>query len=247
MAEQQRIHPVDVEAPLPSAPPAPPSLAALEKSDSTGERPTIQVAPSRPPKKKRRSFCCCCCTLLAIVLLVLVLVVSATAGVLYVVFDPKIPKYSVDRLRVSGFSVRSDMTVDATFDVTVTARNPNKEIGIYYRDGSDLSAWYAGERLCTGSFPAFYQGHRNTTVVHVLLTGETRMGSELLAELLQQQQQTGKIPLTVRGDVPVSVRVGKMKLWKMTFQIRCNLVVNSLSTSDDISVRSNSCQLKLKR
>ncbi|XP_065050027.1 NDR1/HIN1-like protein 6 [Musa acuminata AAA Group] len=250
MAEQQRIHPVDVEAPLPSAPPAPPSLAALEKSDSTGERPTIQVAPSRPPKKKRRSFCCCCCrclccTLLAIVLLVLV--VSATTGVLYVVFDPKIPKYSVDRLRVSDFSVRSDMIVDATFDVTVTARNPNKEIGIYYRDGSDLSAWYAGERLCTGSFPAFYQGHRNTTVVHVLLTGETRMGSELLAELLQQQQQTGKIPLTVRGDVPVSVRVGKMKLWKMTFQIRCDLVVNSLSTSDDISVRSNSCQFKLKR
>ncbi|CAD5188878.1 unnamed protein product [Musa acuminata subsp. malaccensis] len=170
MAEQQRIHPMDVEAPLPSAPPATPSLAALEKSDSTGERPTIQVAPSRPLKKKRRSFCCCCCTLLAIVLLVLV--VSATAGVLYVVFDPKIPKYSVDRLRVSGFSVRSDMT---------------------------------------------------------------------------QQQQTGKIPLTVRGDVPVSVRVGKMKLWKMTFQIRCDLVVNSLSTSDDISVRSNSCQFKLKR
>lgn len=250
MAEQQRIHPVDVEAPLPSAPPAPPSLTALEKSDSTGERPTIPVAPSRPPKK-RRSFCRCCCRCLCCTLLAIVLLVAATAGVLYVVFDPKIPKYSVDRIRVSGFSARSDMTVDATFDVTVNARNPNKEIGIYYRDGSDLSAWYAGERLCTGSFPAFYQGHRNTTVLHVLLTGETRMWSELLAELLpqqqQQQQQTGMIPLTVGGDVPVSVRVGKMKLWKMTFQIRCNLVVNSLSTSDDISVRSNSCQFKLKR
>ncbi|RWW89151.1 hypothetical protein BHE74_00001873 [Ensete ventricosum] len=245
MVEQQRIHPVLVEAPSPSAPQASPTLlAALEKSDSTGERPTIPVAPARPPKKRRR-FYRCCCTLLAIILL-LVLVVAATAGVLYVVFDPKIPEYSVDRLRVSGFAVRSDRTVSATFDVTVTARNPNKEIGIYYRDGSDLSAWYAGERLCTGSLPAFYQGHRNTTVLHVLLTGETRMGSELPAELLLQQQ-TGMIPLAVRGDVPVSVRIGKMKLWKMTFQVRCNLVVNSLSTGDDVSIRSNSCKFKLKR
>ncbi|WOL18216.1 NDR1/HIN1-like protein 6 [Canna indica] len=249
MAEHQRIHPVaDVESPPPSAPAAPPSLAAPEKS---GEQypplpqRTVPVAHSRPPKKRRSCCCrCLCWTLLAIV--ILVVAIAATAGVLYLIFDPKLPKYSVDRLGISNFTVDSNMTtISATFNVTVTARNPNKRIGIYYKEGSELSTWYNDERLSSGSFPAFYQGHRNTTVLHVSLAGETQIGSKLLTEL-QQQQQTGMIPLEVNGEVPVRVKFGSLKLKKVTFKVRCNLVVNSLSTGSDISIRSSSCKFKLK-
>ncbi|CAL9042336.1 unnamed protein product [Musa banksii] len=239
MAEPHRVHPVDVESPPPSAPEAPPSLLQQEKAGATAP-----AAHSRPPRKRRSRCCTCLCwSLLAIVILIVVIAVAA--GVLYLVFRPKIPKYSVDRLAVSSFAVDDNATVAVTFNVTVTARNPNRRIGIYYQGGSDLSAWYTDERLCTGSFPAFYQGHRNTTVLHVLLAGEAKIGSELLTELLQQQQ-TGTIPLAVRGVVPVRVKLGKLKLWKVRFKVRCSLVVNSLSASGDVSIRSSSCKFKLK-
>lgn len=143
MAEYQRIHPVDVESPTPSAP------AVLSPDFSGGEKQappqrTVPVAPLPPPKRRRSCFCrCMCWTLLAFV--VLVVAVAATAGILYLVFNPKLPKYSVDRLRISNFTIGLNNTITTTFNVTVTARNPNKKIGIYYDDGSDLSSWYHSE------------------------------------------------------------------------------------------------------
>ncbi|XP_074579814.1 NDR1/HIN1-like protein 6 [Curcuma longa] len=243
MAEYQRIHPVSVESPPPSAP------AALSPVFSSGEKQappqrTLPGAPLPPPRRRRSCCCrCMCWTLLTVV--VLVVAVAATAGILYLVFDPKLPKYSVDRLRISNFTIDLNNTITATFNVTVTARNPNRKIGIYYGDGSHLSSWYNGQQLCAGSFPAFYQGHRNTTVLNVLLTGETQMGSQLVSELLQQQQ-SGMIPLAVRGDVPVRVKFGRLRLRRVTFKVRCALVVNSLTASADISIRSDRCRFRLK-
>ncbi|RWV99761.1 hypothetical protein GW17_00037313 [Ensete ventricosum] len=231
MAEPHRIHPaaVDVEVPLPSR-----SQAAKR-----GENDQQQ------PKSSRRSCCCrcLCCTVLTLV--VLIIAIGATVGILYLAFRPKIPKYSVDRLTLSNFTVDDDTTISATFNVTVTSRNPNRRIGIYYGRGSHLSAWYNGTRLCTGAFPVFYQGHRNTTVVSLLLSGETQLGSGLLRELQQQLQQTGTLLLDFRGGVPVRVKLGRLKLPKVSFKVRCNIVVNSLS-SNSISLRSSHCKFKLK-
>ncbi|XP_008813411.2 NDR1/HIN1-like protein 6 [Phoenix dactylifera] len=244
MAGHQRIHPVDVESPPPSAPRAPLNFSQSEEHDVAGPlQGTIPVAQAKPAKKKRSCCKCLCCTTLTIV--VLIILIGATAGILYLIFDPKIPKYSVDRLSISAFDVDSSMTVRASFNVTVTARNPNKKIGIYYEEGSYLSVRYTDSSLCNGSFPEFYQGHRSTTVLSIIMTGETQLGSGLLTEL-QRQQQTGTIPLLFKGDVPVRVKFGRLKLWKVTFGVRCNLVVNSLSASNQISIKSSSCKFKLK-
>lgn len=252
MADQQKkIYPVDVEAQAPpTAPLVPEGLLRSDKHDPADQqyppyRRTIPVAaPLRPPKKRKRGcLCkCCCWTILSIILLILLF--AATVGILYLVFDPKIPKYSVDRLRITAFNVDpTTLTAHATFGVTVTSRNTNKHIGIYYEDGSKLSVWYSGSNLCSGSFPVFYQGHRNTSVVTVELTGDTQLGSGLWAAL-QQQQQTGSVPLEFYGDVPVRVKLGGLKLRKMTSKVRCDLVVDSLNANNQISIKTSDCKFK---
>ncbi|KAK1303511.1 hypothetical protein QJS10_CPB11g02345 [Acorus calamus] len=138
------------------------------------------------------------------------------------------------------------LTVNAQFDVTVTTRNPNKRIGIYYEDGSHLSVLYDDTVLVKGAFPSFYQGHHNTTVVDVIMTGQTQMGSSLITSL-QAQQQTGTIPLVFKGDVPVRVKFGALKLWKIRFRVTCDLVVNSLTANNKISIRSSKCRFRLKK
>ncbi|XP_068640901.1 NDR1/HIN1-like protein 6 [Aristolochia californica] len=243
MADQQKIHPVDVEAQ--TKPLAPRESFQSEKGDpAAGERyppslrRTIPVSHSKPPKK--RSCCCrCFCWTLSVFLILLVLI-AATGGILYLVFRPKLPKYSVDRLRISDFQVNTDMSVYARFDVTVTARNPNKKIGIYYEKGSNLSVWYTDTNLCSGALPKFYQGHRNTTVLNVALTGQTQIGSTLWTAM-QQQQQTGRIPLKFKGDVPVRVKFGRLKLMKVRFVVSCSLVVDNLSANNPIRIRTSSC------
>ena len=249
MADHQKIDPVvDPEAP-PTEPLVPRGSFRSEKGDPFQHPPdppplqrTIPVIHSKPPKRS----CCCKCMCWTISLLVLLLVIlGAIAGVLYLVFQPKLPKYSVDSLRITDFQLNYDMTLYAKFDMKIKANNPNKKIGIYYEKGGKLSVWYTNTKLCQGSLPEFYQGHQNTTVLNVVLTGQTQYGSTLMTAL-QEQQQKGRIPLDLKVDVPVAIKLGKLKLKKVRFLVECLLVVDSLSANNLISIRASDCRFRLK-
>ncbi|CAM0145822.1 unnamed protein product [Urochloa decumbens] len=250
MADYHRIHPVTVGSPPPSAPPE--QARGKKPSHEQLQLPITAPAPNAaaplppPPRRKRRHSRCCrcvCCTLLVIIILLVAL--GATAGILYLVFRPKIPNFHVDRLTVTRFDVNaSTMTVTDAFDVDVTATNPNKRIGIYY-DGGEVTASFNGTQLCRGDFPTLYQGHRTTVQPRISLTGETRLDSAVAGQLLQQRQ-AGFVPLTVRARVPIRIKFGAIKLWKMTGKANCNLVVDNLQAGSQIRIRSNSCSFKLK-
>ncbi|PIA35369.1 hypothetical protein AQUCO_03500035v1 [Aquilegia coerulea] len=247
MADQQKkIHPVDIEAP-PTTPLMPSDASKSDKGDPAEQYPpirrTIPVIHSKPPKKRG---CCCrffCWTLS--LLLVLIILIAATAGILYLVFQPKLPKYSINRLRISEFRLSQDDSLFATFTVAITARNPNKKIGIYYENGSHINVYYNNIKLTGGSLPKFYQGHENTTVLDVDLSGQTQNANGLLTALTQQQQ-TGSIPLVIKATVPVRVKLGKLKLMKVKPRVRCNLVVDSLTANNLISIRTSSCKFRLR-
>ncbi|PKU74161.1 NDR1/HIN1-like protein 6 [Dendrobium catenatum] len=249
MAEQQKIHPVDLEAanaPKATTPLVPPGATRSDNFNPAAPPPrrSIPVSHSLPPKKRGNCFCrCLCCSLLT--LIIIIIAIAAAAGILYLIFRPKLPSYSVDRLRITAFSIDPNFAARATFDLTVTANNPNKKIGIYYEDGSHLSVLYDDTTLCTGSFPVFYQGHRNKTTVTTVLDGQAQLGSQLFSAL-QQQQQTGSVPLRFKGDVPVKLKLGGLKLWKVTARVRCDLVVNSLTAGNLISLKTSNCKFRLK-
>lgn len=249
MAEHQRIHPVvDVEA-APTAPLVPHGSSVSEKGSPVRplQPPPIEhpvpMTHSWPPKS---GSCCCKCICWTISLLVLLLViVGATAGILYLVFQPKLPSYSVDSLNISSLGLNIDMSLYAEFDVKITAYNPNKKIGIYYKKGGRLSVWYSNTKLCDGALPEFYQGHQNKTVLHLALTGQTQYGSTLM-NAIQEQQQTGRIPLDLKVDAPVAIKLGMMKLKKVRILGECLLVVDSLSANNSISIKASNCRFRLK-
>ncbi|KAM0938765.1 hypothetical protein DsansV1_C22g0171501 [Dioscorea sansibarensis] len=252
--DHQRIHPLDLESSIPSAPLVPRHQTTSEKGPPHSPNPnpnpnppfqrSIPLSHLPPPKRRRSCFCKCLCWSL-LILVLLIVAVAATAGILYWIFDPKLPKYSVNRLTISNFTVNTDLHVYATFNVTVTATNPNKKIGIYYVDGSDLNVFYSGTKLCSGEFPVFYQGHRNTTVMSVLLNGDVIVDTQLVSQLTAQQQ-AGSVPLVFKGKVPVKVKFGALKLWKVTPRVTCDVTVNSLQVGSPISIKTSSCKFKLK-
>lgn len=255
MADQQKIHPVpDVEAPpqtSPTAPLMPQGTSILsDKGNPEEEHPpphtTVPITNSKNPKKKRSRCCRCLCWTLSLLVL-LIVILGIVVGILFLVFRPKLPTYSIDRLDVTRFNLSSvDSSLSASFDVTITARNPNKRIGIYYEGGSRLNVWYAETKLCEGSLPKFYQGHRNTTVLVLPLTGQIQNGTGMLATLQQQQQQSGNIPLRLRVRQPVRIKFGRLKLPEVKFLVRCGIVVDALSANNAISIQSSSCKFRLR-
>ncbi|XP_047312273.1 NDR1/HIN1-like protein 6 [Impatiens glandulifera] len=242
MTDNQKIHPVVHD------PEAPPNIPLVPRGSSRSDQPDggaviIPKYAPLPPPRKRRSCCCkCLCWTFFLIFLILIILGILTA-VFFLVFQPKIPNYSVDRMRITQFNLTNDMNLDASFNVNITAHNPNKKIGIYYENGSHISVWYIGTQLCNGSLPKFYQGHRNTTVLNLILTGQTQNATDLL-QSLQTQQQTGSIPLNLIADVPVRLKVGSLKLMKWEFKARCALDVDSLRADNTISIRSSKCKYR---
>jgi len=95
-AKHQRIHHVhDVKAP--HGPLVPQNIA--KSYDKGIPHLTFLVMHSKPPKR-RRSYCYrfMCWTLS--ILLILIIVIAITIVILYLVFRPKLPKYSVDQLHL---------------------------------------------------------------------------------------------------------------------------------------------------
>ncbi|CAK7338653.1 unnamed protein product [Dovyalis caffra] len=254
MGDNQKIHPaVDVEAPAPTASLVSCGLATSEKGGSSLSqrrppqplRTVPAVMQSSKPSQTTRSCCCKCICWTVGLLVLLLVVVGATAGILYLVFKPKIPNYSVDSLTISDLRLNFDMSLYAKFDVKITANNPNKKIGIYYEKDGLLSVWYTNTKLCQGSIPKFYQGHQNITKLDVSLTGQTQDGNTLM-RALQEQQQTGRIPLDLKIDAPVAIKLGRLKLRKVMILGNCLLVVDSLSTNNRISIKASNCKFRLK-
>lgn len=250
MADHQtKIHPVvDIEAAPPTRPLVPEGSFGSEKGyPAMVHQPQIQrnipLMHSKPPKRKN-CWCKCLCWTISLIL-VLLIAIGATAAILYIIFNPKIPNYSVDNLRISDLRLNFDLSLYAKFNVRITADNPNKKIGIYYEKGSHLTVWYKTTKLCQGTLPKFYQGHQNRTVLNVALTGQNQYGSTLLAAL-QEEQQTGRIPLDLKIDVPVSIKLGKLKMRKVMISGSCMLIVDSLSTNSSISIKASTCKFRPK-
>ncbi|XP_061342955.1 NDR1/HIN1-like protein 6 [Gastrolobium bilobum] len=247
--QKLRVHPAEVEAPpRRTAPLVAPGSSRSEMGSSARRqyhpplRHAMPAIHSTPPK--RGCFCNCICWILSLLVL-LVIILAATAVILYLVFKPKLPSYSIDSLMVSDLRLNFDMTLYAKFDVKITANNPNKKIGIYYEEGGRLRVRYTNTELCEGSLPQFYQGHQNKTVLNVSLTGQVQSGSTLM-KALQEQQQTGRIPLDLKIHAPVAIKLGMLKLRKVRILGECLLVVDSLSSNNQISIKASNCKFKLK-
>lgn len=249
----QRIHPVDVESGTRAgagAPLMPRNSVRSHDSDPDSKHPYYPTGPppyhthptygAKPPRRRCNPFCRCLCWTLCL-LLALIVLSAITLGALYLIYRPKVPSYSVDRLRITTFSIDPASNAQAAFEATVTATNPNAKIGVYYEPGSSLQVAYGNATLCQGHFPAFYQGHRNVTVFPVVLEGRTRLGDGI-AGALQAAQTAGAVPLDFRGDVPVKVKLGALKLWKVRIIVTCRVVVSSLVVDQQISIRSSSCK-----
>jgi hypothetical protein len=69
--------------------------------------------------------------------------------------------------------------------------------------------WYADAKLCDGSQPEFFHGHRNKTQLHLALTRQMQYGSGLMTAL-QEQQQTGRILLDPKVDAQVAIKLGRI-------------------------------------
>ncbi|XP_062172307.1 NDR1/HIN1-like protein 13 [Alnus glutinosa] len=191
-------------------------------------------------KSHRRPCCLCVCWIFGLLAVFLILL-GITAGILYLVFKPESPNYSIDTIAISGLNLTaaavattSVLTVSPEFDVTVRADNPNDKIGIYYRKDSSVEIYYADVRMCNGVLPVFYQPSNNITVFKTALKGSGIELTSTMRNSLVQEQNLGAVPLQLKLRAPVKIKVGSVKTWTITVKVDCDITVDKLTAAAKI-------------
>lgn len=219
--------------PPPSKPVPPPATYVVQL-------PREQILRYPPPenarkfqalsRRRNRGSCCrrCCCFTLCL-LVFLVIAAAVSAGVLYLVFRFKSPKYSVTNLAIKGMNLTSAAPISPGFDVTIRAENPNGKVGIYYLKDSAVNVFYNDVKLSGGVLPAFYQPRKNVTVLQTALTGSDVILGGAIKTALRNAQNQGRVPFVVKTKVPVKIEVGSVKSWQITVKVKCDVAVNALN------------------
>lgn len=191
-------------------------------------------------RNHRHSRCCrCCCWFIGIIFILIVLL-GIAAGVLYLVFRPKAPDYSIESIAIRGMNLTSPSSTTAMspeLDVTVRAENPNGKIGIRYETDSSAEIFFKDVRLCNGALPAFYQPSNNVTVFKTALRGsEIELRSADRTALVKAQAKR-EVPLTVKLRAPVKIKVGSVETWKITVKVDCDVSVDKLTAQAKVVSR----------
>ncbi|XVE79719.1 hypothetical protein DITRI_Ditri14bG0079700 [Diplodiscus trichospermus] len=250
MAETERVIPADFppstnEHSTAKPPPMSPERPIPQPGTYVIQIPKDQIYRVPPPENARRYAHlskrkggrssrrrCCCCFLTTI--LVLLLAVAIAAAVVYFVFKPESPNYSVESVAIKGFNLTLSSPLSPEFDVTVRAHNPNDKIGIYYEKGSSVKVYYKDINLCNGALPAFYQPTNNITLFKTVLKGSGIELSNAALRTLSDEQNKGTVPFTLKLRTPVKIKVGSIKTWKITVKVTCKITVDKLTAASKI-------------
>lgn len=197
-------------------------------------------------KKQKNKSCCRCCifTFLFIIILFAALI-ATTMLVLFLVYRPKVPAYSIQTLSAKGINLNSTMNAISRPDVNLTMRfeNRNSKIGIWYEEGNDMGIYYNGNRLGDGTVPPFYQTAGNVTLVEAELVGAGIVFAGTERTGLVVQQAAGKVPLTLKVTMPVRLKVGSLKTGKVTLKVICQVTVSGLTA--EVKVVTEACNVSV--
>lgn len=257
----ERVHPAD----------SPPQSGQFSGNFSSGEFPrkpapppatyVIQVPKDQiyrvpPPenahrlqllsrKKPNRSRCRCCFCYFLAAIVILVVLAGISFAVLYVVFRPEAPKYSVEGFSVSGINLTSPSPISPRFNVTVRSRNGNGKLGIYYEKGSSVDVFYGDVALCNGALPVFYQPANNVTLVKTALTGSRIQLTSGARKEMRNELSKKTMPFKLKIKAPVKIKVGSVKTWTVTVKVNCDVTVDKLTAPSRIVSRKCSHDVDL--
>lgn len=205
--------------------------------------------PQALSKRRHRRSCCCSCCLWTTLFIILILILVAIAGaVLWVLYRPHRPSFSVSSLQLSQFNLTST-GVTSKFNVTLLARNPNKKIKFFY-DPINVSILSDGVDIGDGSFPSFEHGTKNTTTLKAVISSSGQsLDSTQISTLKSDLKNQNGLPLTIQLNTKVKVKVGGLKTKKIGIRVTCEgikLAVPTGKTPTSATTSNIKCKVDLR-
>ncbi|GMI71092.1 NDR1/HIN1-like 1 [Hibiscus trionum] len=172
-------------------------------------------------------------------ILIFLLIVLITILIIWAVLRPSKPRFVLQETTVYGFNASVPNFLTSSFQVTVSSRNPNDRIGIYY-DRLDIYATYRDQQITPRTaLPPTYQGHKEVNVWSPFVYGNMVPISPDFSVALGSEQAAGSIFLTIKIDGRVRWKVGAFVSGRYHLYARCPAYITFGSKSNGYMVGDN--------
>ncbi|KAK6138155.1 hypothetical protein DH2020_028091 [Rehmannia glutinosa] len=139
----------------------------------------------------------------------------------WLILRPTKPHFILQDATVYAFNLSSPNLLTSSLQITLSSRNPNDRIGIYY-DKIDVYAAYHSQQISLPTrLPPSYQGHKDITVWSPFLYGTAVPVAPYLAVSLSQDQVAGTVLVNIRVDGRVRWKVGTFISGKYHLYVNC--------------------------
>lgn len=182
-------------------------------------------------------FSCLCSILvsLAVTLGILVLI-------LYLIFKPHMIAATVDSASLAQFSLSPSSTLAYDLNVTMTVRNPNTRVGLYYDDVQSL-AFYKDQRFGFVTLDGFYQGTQESTKLSPEFRGQQLLQGDVTAAEFRQDQSAGNFAVDVDLNAKLRVKVWAFKVRGPKAKISCKLSVPAPGATNAPPFQPTNCKV----
>ncbi|XP_073311330.1 NDR1/HIN1-like protein 6 [Primulina huaijiensis] len=196
--------------------------------------PPVAWNPENKQQRRNRTSrrCCCSCCLWITIIIVFVLFLAAvavTGGILYALYRPHRPTFSVTSLKLSEFNL-TDTTLTSTFNLTLTARNPNKKITLVY-DEISVKILSGDIGIGEGYFTGFVHGRENVTTLKIKVASSSNSiidGADIF--MLKSIVKNGDLPVKIQLDTKFN-KFGKVKAKTLRMRVTCDGINISVPTN----------------
>lgn len=126
-------------------------------------------------------------------ILTFIVIVLLVVFIIWAVLRPTKPRFILQDATIYAFNLTAPNILTATLQVTISSRNPNNRIGVYY-ERLDVYASYHNQQITLPTrLPFAYQGHKDITIWSPFLYGNSVPIAPYLGLSIQQDQNAGLV------------------------------------------------------
>ncbi|GMI91765.1 hypothetical protein like AT1G17620 [Hibiscus trionum] len=241
-----RVYPSSKQAANGTAPATNASFPATKAQLYGASRPLYRPQPDR----YRRSRCCSCCIWTTIAIITLILLAAIAGAILYVIYRPHRPTFTVSSLKVSTLNITTASKLITNINLNIQAKNPNKKL-VYSYDPTTISITTNDDiGIGDGSFVSFVQGTKNTTLLKAAVTSSSQQLDDTSAGKLKTALKSKNgLPLKIKLDTKVKAKMGALKTPKLRIRVACEGIQVTVPKGGKATTASTSnakCKVDLK-
>ncbi|KAI3829019.1 hypothetical protein L1987_03133 [Smallanthus sonchifolius] len=155
--------------------------------------------------------------IIAVIIIILFIIL-----LIFLILRPSKPNFTLDDVTLYAFNISTaTTTLTSNFQITISSRNPNSRIGIYY-DKLDIYATYRNQQITLPTMiPPAYQGHKDVNVWSPYLYGTEVPIAPYLAVSLEEDETAGTVLVNVRAAGRVRWKVGTFVSTVYRLNVNC--------------------------